>query len=61
MQINIKTLIKKIKNKKYNVGVIGLGYVGLPLVNRFLKSKHLKVFGIDKIKKIKLLKKGYHH
>ena len=59
MQNNIKTLIKKIKNKKYNVGVIGLGYVGLPLVNRFLKSKHLKVFGIDNDKKkIKLLKKG---
>ena len=59
MQFNKNSLLKKIKNKKYNIGVIGLGYVGLPLVNRFLKSKNLKVFGIDNDKeKINLLKKG---
>ena len=57
MQLNISSLLKKIKRKKYNIGVIGLGYVGLPLVNRFLKSKNIKVFGVDNDKKkIDLLK-----
>ncbi len=59
MQLNINSLLKKIKSKKYNIGVIGLGYVGLPLVNRFLKSKNIKVFGVDNDKKkINLLKNG---
>src|SRR4051812_39537165 len=42
-----KTLLEsKIKNKKANVAVIGLGYVGLPLALAFAK-KGFKVFGID--------------
>ena len=40
-------LLKKIKNRKYNIGVVGLGYVGLPIIKRFLKSKNIKVFGVD--------------
>lgn len=48
-------LIKKIENNKIIVGVIGLGYVGLPLAVEFAMSG-LKVIGfeksIDKINKI---------
>ena len=59
MHININSLSKKIKKEKYNIGVIGLGYVGLPLVKRFLETKNIKVFGIDSDKKkINLLKRG---
>ena len=42
----INKLGKLIKNKKINVGVIGLGYVGLPLAILFAK-KGCKVFGFD--------------
>lgn len=49
-------LINKIKKKKITVGVIGLGYVGLPLSILFAKKK-IKVIGFDvdqkKLKKIK--------
>ena len=52
---NFKTFIKKIKNKKLNVGVIGMGYVGLPL-SILIANKAFKVFGFDqdnqKIKKL---------
>jgi UDP-N-acetyl-D-glucosamine dehydrogenase len=52
-------LFKKIKNRKYNIGVVGLGYVGLPIVKRFLASKNIKVFGVDNDKrKINSLRKG---
>ena len=54
-------LIKKLKTKKAIIGVIGLGYVGLPLAILFAKKK-FKVFGFDidknKIRKIKQ-KKSY--
>ena len=51
-------LVKKIKQKKIIVGIIGLGYVGLPLARTFCKNK-IKVFGFDiDNKKIKKLKKG---
>lgn len=44
-------LIKSIKNKTSTVGIIGLGYVGLPLVIRFADTKFLvKGFDIDEIK-----------
>jgi UDP-N-acetyl-D-glucosamine dehydrogenase len=60
MNSNKIPLLEKTKSKKYNIGVIGLGYVGLPLVKRFLVSKNIKVFGVDNdIKKISLLKKGF--
>ncbi len=39
-------LLKRIKNKKARVGIIGLGYVGLPLAIEFAKAGFC-VFGID--------------
>ena len=54
----IKKIISKYKLKKINVGVVGLGYVGLPLISRLIQAK-INVFGIDNDKKkINLLKKG---
>jgi UDP-N-acetyl-D-glucosamine dehydrogenase len=51
-------LLNKIKQKKINIGIVGLGYVGLPLAIRFLKKK-INVYGIDTDKKkISYLKKG---
>lgn len=48
-------IIKKIKNKKSIISVIGLGYVGLPLAHAF-SQKGFKVYGIDKDKnKVKSL------
>ena len=49
-----KNLIKKI-NSTANIGIIGLGYVGLPLAIRFAEEQH-RVFGFDiDPKKVKLL------
>ena len=39
-------LNKKIKDKTARVGVVGLGYVGLPLAIEFVKSGY-KVIGLD--------------
>ena len=51
-------LINKIKRKKFNVGIIGLGYVGLPRSIQFCKNK-IRVYGIDSdINKIETLKKN---
>ena len=51
-------LKKKIKLKKITVGIIGLGYVGLPLAYSFTKN-NIKVYGFDKDKeKIKKLNQG---
>ncbi len=48
----------KLKKNK-TVAIIGLGYVGLPLMNKFLNSKKYNVIGIDSDKnKIELLRKG---
>ena len=53
------SLSHKINIKKYNIGVVGLGYVGLPLVKRFLKSGSIKIFGVDSDKKkVNLLRIG---
>ena len=41
-----KKIITKIKNNKIKIGIIGLGYVGLPLIERFIKKK-INVYGID--------------
>ena len=41
-----KELIKKIKSRKAIIGIIGLGYVGLPLVIRF-GEEGFKVIGFD--------------
>ena len=54
----LKKLINKLKTKKFNVCVIGLGYVGLPLVSSFIEAG-IEVLGIDiDKKKINLLKNG---
>lgn len=54
----IKKIITKLKSKNFSVCVIGLGYVGLPLLSRFLKAK-INVFGIDiDQSKIKSLRNG---
>ena len=50
--------ILKIKEKSLVVGIIGLGYVGLPLAKTFVKNR-IKVFGFDTDRnKIKMFKKG---
>lgn len=57
-QSNYNLLIKKIRNKSFSIGIVGLGYVGLPLCVRFIKE-NISVYGIDSdIKKISSLKKG---
>ncbi len=51
-------LIKKFKNKKARVGVVGLGYVGLPLAVVFAEAG-FKVTGIDPDKhKVEKLNRG---
>jgi len=44
--INISEIRKKIIEKKAVIGIIGLGYVGLPLAKLFLKN-NFKVYGFD--------------
>jgi len=39
-------LIEKIQNKSANIGIIGLGYVGLPLCLEFA-NKGFNVLGFD--------------
>jgi UDP-N-acetyl-D-glucosamine dehydrogenase len=49
---------RKIKDKKFTLGVLGLGYVGLPLVREFASSG-LKVVGFDiDEKKVRALNSG---
>ena len=51
-------LERKIKNKKARIAIIGMGYVGLPLVKLFL-SKGFEVLGFDiDEKKVKMLNQG---
>lgn len=51
-------LLKKIKERKASVGIIGLGYVGLPLVREFYRAG-FKVTGFDiDQKKINMLNTG---
>ena len=51
-------LIEKIKNKSANIGIIGLGYVGLPLGLEFA-NKGFNVLGFDVDEnKIKYLMRG---
>ena len=54
-------LLTKIKSKNFTVGIIGLGYVGLPLAYAF-SSKNIKTLGFDiNLKQTKMLnnKKSY--
>ena len=48
---------QKIKSRKVNIGIIGLGYVGLPLAIRFL-NKNFNIQGIETDKKVNQIKKG---
>ena len=51
-------LKNKLKSKKVIIGIIGLGYVGLPLANAFV-NKNIKVYGFDNDKtKIKKINQG---
>ena len=51
-------LLEKIKTKKAKIGIVGLGYVGLPLALEFVRSGYC-VTGIDKNKeRDETLKKG---
>ena len=51
-------IIKNIKKRKTNIGILGLGYVGLPLAIRFSEEK-FKVFGFDiDAEKIQMLNAG---
>jgi len=51
-------LIDKIQSKKARIGIIGLGYVGLPLVIEFCRAGfHVTGFDVDS-KKIELLKRS---
>lgn len=53
-----KDLNKKIKNRKARIGIIGLGYVGLPLAVEFSKAGFYTL-GVDySQKKIDILKRG---
>ena len=45
-----KYLIQKIKNSQIKIGIIGLGYVGLPLAYAF-SIKNIDVLGFDIDKK----------
>jgi UDP-N-acetyl-D-glucosamine dehydrogenase len=54
-------LIEKIKSRDARIGVIGLGYVGLPLVIEFLRAGfHVTGFDIDE-SKITALKEGRNY
>jgi UDP-N-acetyl-D-glucosamine dehydrogenase len=57
-------LIKKIQERKARIGVIGLGYVGLPLVLRFGEER-FSVIGFDidpeKVKKLNSGESYIHH
>ncbi|MBU4350187.1 hypothetical protein KJ599_07695 [bacterium] len=48
--IRIKNLLNKIKSKDIKIGIIGMGYVGLPLAVEFAKND-FKILGIDIDKK----------
>jgi len=51
-------LYKSINNRKAKIGVIGIGYVGLPLIIRFAEE-HFKTIGFDTDKeKVKKLNNG---
>ena len=59
--MNISWLKKKIIQKKFILGVIGLGYVGLPIANRFI-NKGIKVYALEQdLVKVNKLKKGINY
>ncbi len=59
--MNTSLLKRKIIQKKFNLGVIGLGYVGLPIANRFI-NKGIKVYALEQdLEKVSKLKKGINY
>jgi UDP-N-acetyl-D-glucosamine dehydrogenase len=44
--LSLQTLTKKLNNKSAIIGIIGLGYVGLPLLLRYVEAGY-RVIGID--------------
>ncbi|MBD1170176.1 nucleotide sugar dehydrogenase [Pelagibacterales bacterium SAG-MED02] len=57
----MKTILKKLNQKKIKIGIVGLGYVGLDLVRLFAGDKYF-VYGFDNdIKKVNILKKNRSH
>ena len=53
-----KALLSKIENRSAKIGIIGLGYVGLPLALRFCEE-NFKVTGFDcDPQKVNMLNKG---
>lgn len=54
----IEKIKKRLDTKKTIVGIIGLGYVGLPLAESFSKKFKVIGFDIDK-KRIKELNNGH--
>lgn len=56
-----ETLLKKIENKELTVGVVGLGYVGLPLSVEKAKAG-FKTIGFDvQEEKVKLVNEGHNY
>ena len=56
MNKTFKLLKEKIISKKAIIGIVGLGYVGLPLAKRFI-DKGFEVMGVDSdLKKIQMLR-----
>ena len=54
-------LLQKIKNKELTVGVVGLGYVGLPLAVEKAKAG-FKTIGFDvQEEKVKLVNEGHNY
>mgnify|MGYP000589443594 CR=1 FL=1 len=45
--MNIKKILLKIKNKKVKVGIIGMGYVGLPLAKSFVEKNSGKILNVS--------------
>ena len=54
---NLLSFLKKITKKDIKIGIIGLGYTGLPLAIQ-IRKKGFVIFGFDVDKKISNLKKG---
>ncbi len=60
--MSFETLKKKIINKKVKIGIIGIGYVGLPLAISFSKKKFKNIIGIETNKLIlQKIKKNKSH
>ena len=46
--MNLESALDKIRNKKYKIGILGLGYLGLPLLWTFhVQALLVLVFVVD--------------